>query len=394
MLAITAIDTFIARVPLGTARFYSSQAAFPERNSLLVRVRTNDGVEGWGEGGQWGPAEPVACCIRDVLAPMLLGRDPREPGRLWHEMYSATRDFGQKGTYVEAISAIDIACWDITGQVSGQPVSRMLGGSFRESVATYATGCYYRGQDPMGSDANWPELEKEAASYVQAGFRMVKMKVGLLRVEQDTDRVAVVRGAIGSECALMVDANHAYNRASAMRMGRALERYDVRWFEEPVVPEDREGYRQLRSSLSIPIAGGECEFTRYGFRDLIAGGCVDIVQPDISASGGLSEWLKIVAIADAFGVWTIPHVWGSGVALATALHAVAALPPFPHTVNPVALQNEPVIEYDRNPNPLRDELLESPFVMQDGRLKVPTGPGLGVRVREDVLERYSGQKTS
>jgi D-galactarolactone cycloisomerase len=381
MLKITGIRTYVLRAPLGSARFSSSQCRFPERKSLLVRIATNDGVEGWGEGGQYGPAEPVASCIRDVLAPMLIGRDPRETGRLWHDMYSATRDFGQKGAYIDAISALDIACWDIAGKVSDQPVSRMLGGAFRDSVPAYATGCYYRDENPL------PALAKEAESYINAGFRMLKMKVGLLSVDDDIQRVAAVRHAIGPDVPLMVDANHAYNQSVALRVGRALERYDVRWFEEPVVPEDRDGYRRLRNSLDVPIAGGECEFTRYGFRDLIAGGCVDIAQPDICSSGGFSEWLKIVALADSFGVWTIPHVWGSGVALAAALQAVAALPPFPHTANPIPLQNEPAIEFDRNPNPLRDDLLEQPFRLEDGRLTVPAGPGLGIRIRQEVLDR-------
>jgi D-galactarolactone cycloisomerase len=126
MLKITAIQIYILRVPLGVDRFLSSQCSFPERKSLLVQVQTDAGIHGWGEGGQYGPAEPVAACIRDVLGPRLIGHDPRDAGRLWHEMYSATRDFGQKGPYVEAISALDIACWDIAGQSLNQPVSRII----------------------------------------------------------------------------------------------------------------------------------------------------------------------------------------------------------------------------------------------------------------------------
>jgi len=187
----------------------------------------------------------------------------------------------------------------------------------------------------------------------------------------------------------MVDANHAYNAATAIRMGRGLERFDVRWFEEPVPPEDHDGYRAVRRALSIAVAGGECEFTRYGFRDLIAGGCVDIAQPDLCAAGGISEWLKIQALAESFGVWVIPHVWGSGVALAAALHVLAASPPFPHTANPLPLQNEPVIEYDRNPNPLRDKLLTEEITLFNGRLPVPQGPGLGIQINEEVLRQYS-----
>jgi D-galactarolactone cycloisomerase len=318
-----------------------------------------------------------------------MGQDPRAMGRLWHEMYSATRDFGQKGTYIEAMSALDIAMWDIAGKASNQSVSQMLGGAFRESVSAYATGCYYRGENFLGANEDWSKLGEEAASYMNGGFRTLKMKVGLLEVDRDLERVAAVREAIGPECALLVDANHAYNRKTALRMGRGLERYDVRWFEEPIVPEDREGYRMLRSALDVPIAGGECEYTRYGFRDLIAGGCVDIAQPDICVAGGLSEWMKIVALGDSFGAWVIPHVWGSGVALAVALHAVACLPPFPHTANPIPLQNEPLIEFDRNYNPLRDDLLEESFALQDGRVVVPSGPGLGIHVREDVLNKFT-----
>src|SRR5262249_46176147 len=151
--------------------------------------------------------------------------------------------------------------------------------------------------------------------------------------------------------------NHAYTAVNAIRIGRELEKYGVHWIEEPVVPEDRAGYRRVRDAIAIPIAGGEAEFTRYGFRDLLVEGCVDIAQPDICVCGGLSEWMKIHALASSFSVLTVPHVWGSGIALAAALHAIATIPPQPHTANPVALQNEPVVEYDRRHNPLRDDLL-------------------------------------
>ena len=135
--------------------------------------------------------------------------------------------------------------------------------------------------------------------------------------------------------------------------------------------------------------GGECEFTRYGFRDLIGGGCVDIAQPDLACAGGFSGWLDILALAKSYGVATIPHVWGSGIAVAAALHAVASIPPFPHTANPLPLLNEPVIEFDRKHNPLRDELLVGPFTLKDGRLMVPDRPGLGVTVRTTPLRPTS-----
>jgi D-galactarolactone cycloisomerase len=156
-------------------------------------------------------------------------------------------------------------------------------------------------------------------------------------------------------------------------MGRELQKHGVLWFEEPVMPEDRAGYRRLRDSIGVPVAGGEAEFTRYGFRDLFVGGCVDIAQTDLCVCGGFSEFSKIQALASSFGVLTIPHVWGSGVAIAAALQALALIPPSPHTFVPIALQNEPVVQYDRKHNPLRDDLLTERFRLHDGCLLVPQG---------------------
>jgi D-galactarolactone cycloisomerase len=387
-MRIANVQTFILRVPLGEERFYSSQCVFPERNSMLVRIETDTGLVGWGEGGQYGPPEPVATCIDAVIGPGILGLDPRQPQRIWEQVYAATRDFGQKGSYIEALSAVDIALWDIMGQSFSVPIHCLLGGAFRDSVHAYATGAYYRGDDYHDHSGSLDSLAREVSSYVSQGFDALKMKVGLLSVEADLERVAVVREAIGSDTVLLVDSNHAYNAFTAVRMGRGLERYNVWMFEEPVPPEDREGYRRVRQSLGIAIAGGEAEQTRYGFRDLIAGGCVDIAQPDLCVAGGFSEWIKIQALASSFGVWVIPHVWGSGVAVAAALHVLAVVPPFPHTANPVPLQNGPVIEFDRNHNPLRDDLLVEPFSLVDGRVRVPQSPGLGIEIDEGVLQTY------
>jgi D-galactarolactone cycloisomerase len=387
-MKIKDIRAYTLKVGLGKERFYSSQCAFPERNSLLVRIETDTGLVGWGEGGQYGPPEPVATCVEAVLAPYLLERDPRQPVCIWEELYAATRDFGQKGTYIEAISGIDIALWDILGQSLGVPVHTLLGGAFRDAVPAYATGCYYRGEDYLDVSSSLPALAAEARSYVDAGFDMLKIKVGLLSVEADLERTAAIREAIGPRVKLMVDANHAYNAYTAIRLGRGLERYDALWFEEPVPPEDYEGYRTVRGALDVAIAGGECEFTRYGFRELLVGGCVDIAQPDLGACGGFSEWIKIHALASSYGIPVIPHVWGSGVALAAALQVLAVTPPFPHTAHPVPVQNEPVIEFDRNPNALRDDLLVDAIKLVDGCVPVPQGPGLGISVDERVLRQY------
>ena len=242
-MKIESIQTYVLRVPLGNQRFYSSQCAFPERKSLLVRITTDDGLIGWGEGGQYGPAEPVAACINAVLAPQLIGRDPCAPVCIWEELYAATRDFGQKSAYIEAQSAIDIALWDVMGQALGQPIHRLLGGAFRDSVPAYATGFYYTGTDYLNHRADMARLRAEAQAYVATGFDMLKIKVGLLTVEADLERVTAIREIIGPATRLLVDCNHAYNAVTAIHMGRGLEKLGVRWLEEPVPPEDREGYR-------------------------------------------------------------------------------------------------------------------------------------------------------
>lgn len=387
-MKITDIRTYILRVPLGKKRFFSSQCAFPERNSLLVRVETDEGVYGWGEGGQYGPPEPVKSCIDSVLGPMLLGRNPLDKGILWNHMYSMTRDFGQRGAYIEAISALDIALWDICGKILGVPVGVLMGGRQRTHVHRYATGCYYRGERYLELGGTLEELQEEAQSYVADGFERLKIKVGLLPVKDDARRVAAIRRSVGENVELYVDCNHAYRASTAVRMGKYLEENGVLFMEEPVMPEDREGYIEVRRSLDLAVAAGECEFTLYGFKELISRGCVDIAQPDLCVCGGLSEFARILAFADAYGTAVVPHVWGSGIALAAALGAISAMPLAPHTANPVPMQNEPVIEYDRNFNPLRDELLTESIRIEHGMVKVPEGPGLGVDINPEILKKY------
>lgn len=387
-MKIEKIETYILKVPLGSQRFFSSQCVFPERNSLLVKVITDEGIHGWGEGGQYGPAEPVKAVIDSVLSSMLIGKNPLDKGVLWHEMYNNTRDFGQKGSYIEAISAIDIALWDICGKIFGTSIGIMMGGVKRTHLETYATGCYYRGDKYLDLDYTLKALQEEAEGYVKLGFKLLKIKVGLLSLKDDVRRIEAIRSEVGDDIGIMVDCNHAYNGYTATKMGRHLEEIGAIFMEEPVPPEDKDGYRMVRSKLDIAIAGGEAEYTLYGFKELICGGCVDIAQPDITVMGGLTEFQNVLALATAFGVNTIPHVWGSGIAFAAALGALSTLPLFPHTANPVAMQNEPSVEYDRNFNPLRDELLINNIRFEDGKVKVPDGSGLGVDVNMEVLRKY------
>ncbi len=387
-MKVTRIDTFILKVPLGPDTFWSSQARFAQRKCLLVRIGTDAGLAGWGEAGQYGPAEPVASQIHDVFAGMLLGEDPCRPAVHWERFYNRTRDFGAKGSTIEAISGIDIALWDLLGKTRGAPVYELLGGAFRSQVRTYATGLYYRGAERPTLAQDLPLLREEALQYREAGFPAVKAKIGILTPFEDIERVAAAREALGPGVLLMVDANHAYNAHVACRVAQGIEPYDIYWFEEPVPPEDLAGYVAVKSSCRIAIAGGECEHTRYGFARWFAERAVDIAQPDTCAAGGLTELHRIAAMASAFHVQCMPHVWGSGIAVAAGLHFLATLPPAPHTAFPTPPFNEPLLEWDANPNPLRTDLLTEPIRPVEGRVTVPEGPGLGVEVSLPVLERY------
>ena len=394
-MKIVRIDTFSLKAPLGDDQFWSSQCRFSHRKSLLVRVETDEGVIGWGEGGQYGPAEPVAATVHSVFAPMLLGQDPCMPEVHWERMYAHTRDFGRKGFVLEALSALDIALWDIFGKQQGLPVHVLMGGAFRDRVKVYATGLYYRGNGQPTLEEDLPVLREEAARYASAGFPAVKMKVGLLSPPEDLQRVAAVREAVGKDVLIMVDANHAYQGHTACYVAKGLEEFGTYWFEEPVVPEDLGGYRKVKAVTHIPLAGGECEHTRFGFAKWISGGLLDIVQPDLCCAGGFSEVRRIAALASTFHLQCIPHVWGSGVALAAGLQMLAQFAPCPHTASPRAPYNEPMLEWDANPNPLRTELLVEQIRPVRGEVKVPTSPGLGIDIDRRVLERYLvEQKTS
>ncbi len=387
-MKITRIETLILKAPLGKEKFWSSQAAFPERKCLLVRIGTDAGIDGWGEGGQYGPAEPVAAHIHDVFAPMLLGQDPCQPVVHWERMYNHTRDFGAKGSTVEAISGIDIALWDILGKARQAPVFELMGGAFRREVQTYATGLYYRGEESLTLQGNLPRLKEEAARWRDDGFPALKAKIGLLTPPEDIERIAAAREVIGKDMLLMVDANHAYSAHVACQVAEAIEPFHIYWYEEPVVPEDLEGYKQVKASTSIAIAGGECEHTRYGFARWFRERAIDIAQPDTCAAGGLSELRRIADMASACHVQCIPHVWGSGVAIAAGLQFLATLPPSPHTAISHPPYNAPMLEWDAARNPLRTALLKNPLHPESGKVRVPGEPGIGADVDLDEAGKY------
>ena len=250
-MKITEIRTHVLHAALSQPFAYS-RAWYDTRTAMVVEIATDTGLTGWGEC--YGPARMTAAVV-DSVAPWLIGADPLRTEYLWREIYARLRDHGQKGVVIEGLSGIDIALWDIKGKNFGVPAHTLLGGAMRNEVRAYATGLYRRKSgDPMRY------LAEEAAGYVAEGFEAVKLKVGF-GVAEDAAVTRAVRDGVGPGIALMVDANHAYDAAAAIRLGRMIEPYDIGWFEEPVPPEDIAGYRAVKAALSIPIAGGDCEST-------------------------------------------------------------------------------------------------------------------------------------
>ena len=374
-MKISRIEAYVVEQQLDKP-FYFSQFEFQTRQICLVKIVADDGTYGWGEG--YGPATVVKAGI-EFLAPLVVDEDPLQVEAIWSKMHLRSLDYARRGVLVAAISAIDIALWDLRGKLLGQPVSVLLGGRRREQVRVYATGLYFtETDDQVGA------LVDEAQRYAAQGFSAIKMKVGL-GVATDLRHVRAVRQAIDADIELMVDANHAYSLSEALDFARQIEPLGISFFEEPLSPEDYDGYRELRQRTSIAIAGGECEYLLAGFRQLLSQRCVDIAQPDICGAGGLTEVKRIAALASAFQTNIIPHSWGTGIAFAAGLHFVSTLDPVPGRLR----MPEAMLEMDRSESALRDTLTRPQFKQAGGRVAVPTAPGLGVDVDPDYLARYT-----
>ena len=357
------------------------------RGALLVEIETDDGTVGIGEAGLGGGA--TATVIEKTLKPLLIGEDPLLIEGLWQKMFARTRQYGRRGVVMQAISGIDIALWDIAGKVAKMPVYRLLG-ACRDRVEAYASGGFYQ----EGKSA--ADLAAEAEGYRARGFKGMKMKVGrnpttgthlrelignreLCEVDpsEDIARVAAVRQALGPRAKLMVDANCAWSPAMAIEMGRAMEPYNLFWIEEPVATDDIDGSAAVAAALATAIAGYETEVGLYGFRQLIDRGAVDIVQLDLAWSGGFSEGRRIAAYAQAHHKMVAPHAFAGAVLLVASLHFAAAAP------------NALDLEWDQNPNAIREELLKEPLRLEpDGTVKLPERPGLGIELDRAAVDRY------
>jgi len=349
--------------------FGMSQWLWDSRASCLVEVITDDGIVGWGEC--FGPAKTNAALIQEVYAPLLIGENPLFRKKIWEILYNRTREFGRKGIVASALSGVDIALWDIFGKHVNQPISVLLGGDSDIVVESYASAFYYNGDS----------IPDEAQKLTEQGYQTFKMKVGGLSLAEDLKRVQEVRRSIGANAQLAVDANRAYTVYEAIKFGEMITNLDIAWFEEPVLPDDLQGYKEVRSALNIRIAGGESEFTRFGFRDFMENRGVDIVQPDVAVCGGLSEATVIGSMATTYGIDCFPHLWGSAISLAATLHLISAIP----KAVPSQVRKHPLLELDQAPNVFRDKLsnlVPSPI------MSIPDRPGLGIDIDCELIEFY------
>jgi D-galactarolactone cycloisomerase len=372
-MRITGVATHFLRARLEHPFAYA-QGHYPVREAVLVELRTDAGLSGWGECS--GDPGAVTALVARRYAPLLAGSDPRDWQVLWHRLG------GLGGGHLGVVSGLEMAALDVAGKAAGVPVHRLLGGAFRERVAVYATGLYRL--DRWGSFDAWRRgLVDEALGYQRAGFRLTKLKIGFVP-RQDVALVHAVRDALGPAMGLAVDANGAWDVATAVGVGRAIAGAGVAWFEEPLPPDDLAGYREVRRALAVPVAGGEGLAGLHPFRRLLQARAVDIVQPDVIVCGGVSALQRVQALADAHHVRLIPHCWGSALSVAASLHYLATVPDGPPAMTPT----EPLLEYDRSDNPLREALLVAPLRQEGGYLPVPQGPGLGVEVDPAALERF------
>jgi L-alanine-DL-glutamate epimerase-like enolase superfamily enzyme len=351
--------------------------------AVLVRVRTDDGLEGLGTVGVGSGA--AAYVIQEHLKPLVVGQNPFDVELLWERMFRSTMNYGRKGLVLEAISAVDIALWDILGKAAGQPVYNLLGGRTKQRIPVYASRLYaHRDLDALAA---------QAAEHLKQGFTAMKQRFGYGPADgrpgmrKNLELVRTVREAVGPDVELMADAYMGWDVPYAIRMIRMLEDagMDLRWVEEPVIPDDIDGYAQIRRAVATPISGGEHEFTRYGYRELIKREAVDVLQPDVDRVGGITEARKIWAMAAASGLQVIPH--------AGRLHNY-------HLV--MAHLNSPIAEYFPHPteggalddDSLFWELFEGEPRARDGYVELSATPGLGLELNEKRVTEWRCERAA
>lgn len=386
-MRIKTVQAWWVQIPIEeAAQHVSDFGRLRTFDAAILRIETEDGTVGWGEGknaaGSAGSYAALVHLLNHEFGPRLIGRDASQITAIWADLYNGSRakasaarghplpELARRGLTIAAISAIDIALWDIRGKALDQPVWALLGGRSADRLPAYASGGW---ADAAGIGA-------QLQSYIDTGgFRAVKMRVGSMddRPHVSAERVRAARKALGPDVELMVDAHGTYTVAEAKRFAALVADCDLAWFEEPVSADDRAGLAEFRASTMIPVAVGESECTRFDFAALIAARAADILQPDPAFCGGITEAMQIAALASSFNLRLAPHLWAGAPCFFAGLHVLAAAPA------------GYIVEFSLGANPMIHTLSRAPVVVRDGTIAVPDGPGLGLDIDTEMIARYA-----
>jgi L-alanine-DL-glutamate epimerase-like enolase superfamily enzyme len=368
-MKITDVQAIVLKLP------EISSAADGTQDDLIIIVETDEGITGYGEVDT---APYVGKAVVDAymshgtcygLREVVNGTDPFDYEQTWNDMYDKTYYYGRTGPVMHVMSGIDMALWDIMGKATGKPVHKLLGGSYIDKVRAYASALM-----PENTD----EVKRMVDNYVSQGFTAIKFGWGPLGydVHLDLDLIKTARKAAGDNVELMIDIGKRYRLKSAMYVAKALEQLNVYWLEEPLPAEDYTGYKKLTESTTMRIATGEEESGRLAFARLINETHIDVVQPDVSRCGGLTEAKKIATIAADKNILCVPHAFKTGVLVAASIQLIAAIP------------HAPFLEFSVTESAIRKELLVNPFKQKDGFVDVPQLPGLGIELNPEVIRKY------
>ncbi len=365
-MKIEKVEAFAISIPLRAA-VSDAVRRITHRDSLIVRIRTTDGLEGVGFTLGYDGSKAMVSMVDTIFRPILEGAGALDAERLWAEMYRQSIQAGRRGAALRAISAIDIALWDLRGKAARMPVMHLLG-VHSTHLRCYATGGYYREGQTVD------ELVREMAGYVEQGFTAIKLKVGKLSATEDEARLSGVRKELGDDIEILLDANGGWpDSNTAISTLRRLEQHRPYWIEEPVRADNIAAMARIAAALDIPVATGELESTRWAFAELLARQAADILQPDATVVGGVGEWLKVAHMAAAFDVPIAPHYnWDI------------------HTQLVASIPNGLFVEYFVRGSDVKvfDEVLENPIYPVDGYLTPRTEPGFGLIYREEKLQQY------
>ena len=384
-MKIADIEAHWISVPIPThTQWRSDYGRLTHFDMCLVKVITTDGRVGLGEAkaavGATGSCASIVACIEHELKPRLIGMSVHHISRIWEVCYNGSRDhyalsrgrtfpiLANRGTTISAMSGIDLALWDLKGQDLDTAVVDLLGGPCRDEMEAYASGGW----------ADVDHIGEQVSGYVAQGYKGVKMRVGSMddTVDASIARVKAAREALGPDIKIMTDAHGTFSVPEAKRYCRALEESNLYWFEEPISPDNKVGTAEVRQCTSIPIAAGESEYTRFDFVELIQHRAVDILQPDPAICGGITESMKIAALAGSYQLALAPHCWGSIISFVAGANVAFASP------------SAVIIEFSLGGNPLMYELCKERPEVEDGLIKTPVGPGWGLTLNEDFVKEF------